>query len=98
MCLATSVADPDPGSGAFFWTPGSGECMHRRLIIKKTWLSALSYAQSRISMVFCRSLSFLVPWFSFLLIRFGGFFVICKEKKPTLFLKHMYCVYVIRSK
>jgi hypothetical protein len=36
--------------------------MHRRLIIKKTWLPALSYAQSRISLVFCRSLGFLVPW------------------------------------
>jgi hypothetical protein len=39
-------------------------CMHRRLIIKKAWLSALSYAQSRISLVFCRSLGFLVPWMS----------------------------------
>ncbi len=38
--------------------------MHRRLIIKKTWLSALSYAQSRISLVFCCSLGFLVPWLS----------------------------------
>jgi hypothetical protein len=38
--------------------------MHRRLIIKKTWLSAFSYAQSRSSLVFCCSLGFLVPWFS----------------------------------
>jgi hypothetical protein len=38
--------------------------MHRRLIIKKTWLSAFSYAQSCISLVFCYSLGFLVPWFS----------------------------------
>jgi hypothetical protein len=34
-------------------------CMHRRIFIKKTWLSAFSYAQSRISLVFCRSLVFL---------------------------------------
>ena len=38
--------------------------MHRRVFIKKTWLSAFSYAQSRISLVFCCSLGFLVPWFS----------------------------------
>jgi hypothetical protein len=38
--------------------------MHRRLITKKTWLSAFSYAQLRISLVFCCSLGFLVPWFS----------------------------------
>ncbi len=38
--------------------------MHRRVFIKKTWLSAFSYAQSRISLVFCRSLGFLVPWSS----------------------------------
>jgi hypothetical protein len=41
--------------------------MHRRVFIKKTWLSAFSYmhtAQSRISLVSCRSLGFLVPWFS----------------------------------
>jgi hypothetical protein len=38
--------------------------MHRKFIIKNTWLSAFSYAQSRISLVFCRSLGFLVPWFS----------------------------------
>jgi hypothetical protein len=38
--------------------------MHRRLIIKKTWLSASSYAQSRISLIFCHSLGLLVPWFS----------------------------------
>jgi hypothetical protein len=42
-------------------------CMHRRFIIKKTWLSAFSYAQSRISLVFCRSLGFLIPWFSSLI-------------------------------
>ncbi len=39
-------------------------CMHRRVFIKKTWLSAFSYAQSRILLVFCCSLGFLVPWFS----------------------------------
>jgi hypothetical protein len=33
-------------------------------IIKKTWLSAFSYAQSRILLVFCHSLGFFVPWFS----------------------------------
>jgi hypothetical protein len=38
--------------------------MHRRVFIKKTWLSAFSYAQSRISLVFCSSLGFLVPWSS----------------------------------
>jgi hypothetical protein len=38
--------------------------MHRRVFIKKTWLSAFIYAQSRISLVFCCSLGFLVPWFS----------------------------------
>jgi hypothetical protein len=38
--------------------------MHRQVFIKKTWLSAFSYAQSRISLVFCRFLGFLVPWFS----------------------------------
>ena len=38
--------------------------MHRRVVIKKTWLSAFTYAQSRISLDFCRSLGFLVPWFS----------------------------------
>ncbi len=32
--------------------------------IKKTWLSAFSYAQSHISLVFCRSLGFRVPWSS----------------------------------
>ncbi len=39
-------------------------CMHRWVFIKKTWLSAFSYAQSCISLVFCCSLGFLVPWFS----------------------------------
>jgi hypothetical protein len=43
------------------------ECMHRRFIIKKTWLSAFSFAQSHISLAICRSLSFLVPWFSSLI-------------------------------
>jgi hypothetical protein len=38
--------------------------MHRRVFIKKTWLSVFSYAQSHISLVFCCSLGFLVPWFS----------------------------------
>ena len=41
--------------------------MHRRFIIKKIWLSAFSCAQSRISLVICRSLGFLVPWFSSLI-------------------------------
>ncbi len=68
-------------------------CMHRRLIIKKTWLSAFSYAQSCISLVFCCSLGFLVPWFSSSLvffpyswIRFGGFFVLCivwRRSRPS---------------
>ncbi len=40
--------------------------MHRRFSIRKTCLSAFSYAQSRISLSFCCSLGFLVPWFSFL--------------------------------
>ncbi len=57
-------------------------CMHRRVFIKKTWLSAFSYAQSHISLVFCCSLGFLVPLFSPLqLNRVGGFFVLCMEKK-----------------
>jgi hypothetical protein len=38
--------------------------LHRRFIIKKTWPSAFSYAQSRIMLVICRSLTFRVPWFS----------------------------------
>jgi hypothetical protein len=38
--------------------------MHRRFITKKTWLSAFSFAQSRISLVICRTLDFLVPWIS----------------------------------
>jgi hypothetical protein len=42
-------------------------CMHRRFIIKKTWLFAFSYAQPRISLVICHSLGFLVPWFSSLI-------------------------------
>jgi hypothetical protein len=37
--------------------------MHRQVFIKKTWLSAFSYAQSRISLVFCCSPGFLAPWF-----------------------------------
>jgi hypothetical protein len=44
--------------------PEAWGCMHRRVYIKKTWLSAFSYAQSCISLVFCRSLGFLVPWSS----------------------------------
>jgi hypothetical protein len=44
-------------------------CMHRRFIIKKTWLSAFSYAQSRLSLFFCRSLGFLVSWFSSLIYK-----------------------------
>jgi hypothetical protein len=56
--------------------------LHRRVFIKKTWLSAFSYAQSHISLAFCCSLGFLVPWFSPLqLNRVGGFFVLCMEKK-----------------
>ncbi len=35
-----------------------GGCMPRLFIIKKTWLSAFRYAQSRTSLVFCRSLGF----------------------------------------
>jgi hypothetical protein len=38
--------------------------MNRQVVIKKTWLSAFSYAQSRISLDFCRSLGFLVHWSS----------------------------------
>jgi hypothetical protein len=38
--------------------------MHRPVFIKKTWLSAFSYAQSHILLVFCRTPSFLVPWVS----------------------------------
>jgi hypothetical protein len=34
------------------------------IFFKKTLLSAVSYAQSRISLVICSSLGFLVPWFS----------------------------------
>ncbi len=57
-------------------------CMHRRVFIKKTWLYAFSYAQSHISLVFCGSLGFLVPWFSpWQLNRVGGYFVLCMEKK-----------------
>jgi hypothetical protein len=41
--------------------------MHRRFIIKKTWLSAFNFAQSRILLVICSSLGFLVPWFSSLI-------------------------------
>jgi hypothetical protein len=37
-------------------------CMRRRFIIKNTWLSAFCYAESRISLVFCRSIGFLVPF------------------------------------
>ncbi len=58
-------------------------CMHRRVFIKKTWLSAFSYAQSRISLVFCRSLGFLVLWFSSLTAESDlvDLFVLCMEKK-----------------
>ena len=48
-------------------------CMHRRFIIKKTWLSAFSFAQTRISLVICRSLGFLVPWFSSLIDNLADF-------------------------
>ncbi len=43
---------------------GTRGFMHRQVFIKKTWLSAFCYAQSRISLVFCLSLGFLVPWSS----------------------------------
>jgi hypothetical protein len=57
-------------------------CMHRRVFIKKTWLSAFSYAQSRISLVFCCSLGFLVPWFSpSQLNKIWQIFVLCMKKK-----------------
>jgi hypothetical protein len=52
-------------------------CMHRRFIIKKTWLSAFSYGQSRISLVFCRSLGFLVSWFSSLIDKTGLTDIVC---------------------
>ena len=56
--------------------------MHRRLIIKKTWLSAFSYAQSRISLVICRFLGFLVPWSSSLTAESDlADFLCCVEKK-----------------
>jgi hypothetical protein len=56
--------------------------MHRRVFIKKTWLSAFSYAQSRISMVFCRSLGFLVPWSSSLTAESDlADFFLCMEKE-----------------
>jgi hypothetical protein len=54
----------NPNFRVFFCIKQSRGCMHRRVFIKKTWLSAFSYAQSRISLVFCRSLGFLVPWSS----------------------------------
>jgi hypothetical protein len=41
--------------------------MHRRFIIKKTWLSAFRFAQSCILLAICTSLGFLVPWFSSLI-------------------------------
>ncbi len=46
------------------WRSELRRCMHRRVFIKKTWLSAFSYAQSCISLVFCSSIGFLVPWSS----------------------------------
>jgi hypothetical protein len=55
------------GTAWFSWSGLHAEtrgCMHRQVFIKKTWLSAFSYAQSHISLVFCRSLGFLVPWSS----------------------------------
>ncbi len=66
--------------------------MHRRLIIKKTWLSVFSYAQSRISLVFCCSLGFLVPWFSSLTAESDlADFLCCvwRRRRPS-FLKHIY--------
>jgi hypothetical protein len=55
--------------------------MHRRFIIKKPWLSVFSYAQSRISLVICRSLGFLIPWFSSLIDKTDlvDFCVICMD-------------------
>jgi hypothetical protein len=56
--------------------------MQRRVFIKKTWLSAFSYAQSRISLVFCHSLGFLVPWYSSLTAKsdLADFFVMYGEE------------------
>ncbi len=45
---------PERNMAAVWWV--SIGCMHRRVFIKKTWLSVFSFAQSRIS--------FLFPWFS----------------------------------
>ncbi len=42
--------------------------MQRRLVIQKTKVSAFSNAQSRIQLVFCCSLGFLVTWFSCFLV------------------------------
>jgi hypothetical protein len=44
---------------------------------------AFSYAPSRISLVFCRSLGFLIPWSSSLTAESDlvDFFVLCMEKK-----------------
>jgi hypothetical protein len=53
------------------------------IFIKKTWLSAFSYAESRISLVFCRSLGFIVLWFSSITAEshLVDLFVLCMEKK-----------------
>ncbi len=68
-------------------------CMHRRLINKKTWLSALSYAQSRISLIFCRSLGFLVPWSSSLTADLDLADFLCMHgEEADLFMKHMCCI------
>ncbi len=46
-------------------TMTGGVCtLHWRLLIKKSCFSAFRYAQSRIWLVFCHSLGFLVHWFS----------------------------------
>ncbi len=59
--------------------------MHRQVFMKKTWLSALSFAQSRISLVFFHSLGFLVPWSSSLTDESDlADFFLCMEKKVDI--------------
>jgi hypothetical protein len=66
--------------------------MHGQFIIKKIWLSAFSYAQSFISLVFCRSFGSLVP-------------LLCMEKKVGggggghffFFLKKKYINYKFKN-
>ncbi len=60
-------------------------CMHRRVFIKKTWLSAFCFQLCTVTHFVCflplprfsRSLVF----FPYIWIRFGGFFGLCMEKK-----------------